>query len=43
MKYKYYLFNHPEKYANIFKKFNKTVNDLGYKEKCPIKNEFDKN
>ena len=41
MKYKYYLFNYPEKYTNIFKKFNKVVTDLAYKEKCSIKNEFD--
>ena len=40
MKYKYYLFNYPEKYTNIFKKINKTANDLGYAEKCPIENEF---
>ena len=40
MKYKYYLFNYPEKYTDILKKFNKTVNDLGYEEKCPIENEF---
>ena len=40
MKYKYYLFNYPEKYANIFKKFNKVATDLAYKEKYSIENEF---